>query len=48
MERHSVDGTEAFEMMRDHSRRTNTKLGEVAAAVVEGHRLLSKQPDMSS
>ena len=48
MERHSVDGTEAFEMMRDHSRRANTKLADVAAAVVEGHRLLPKQPDISS
>jgi response regulator NasT len=48
MERHSVDGTEAFEMMRDQSRRANTKLADVAAAVVEGHRLLPKQPDISS
>jgi AmiR/NasT family two-component response regulator len=48
MERHSVDGPEAFEMMRDQSRRANTKLADVAAAVVDGHRLLSKQPDISS
>lgn len=48
MERHSVDGTEAFEMMRDHSRQTNSKLADVAAAVVEGHRLLPKQPDILS
>jgi AmiR/NasT family two-component response regulator len=47
MERHSVDGMEAFEMMRDHSRQANTRLADVAAAVVEGHRLLSKQPDIS-
>ena len=48
MERHSIDGAEAFEMMRDQSRRANTKLADVAAAVVEGHRLLPKQPDISS
>ena len=48
MERHSVDGTEAFEMMRDHSRQANSKLADVAAAVVEGHRLLPKQPDIPS
>ena len=44
MERHSVDDKGAFEMLRDHSRRTNSKLADVAAAVVDGHRLLPKQP----
>ena len=48
MERHSIDGAEAFEMMRDQSRRTNSKLSDVAAAVVEGHRLLPKQPSVPS
>jgi AmiR/NasT family two-component response regulator len=48
MERHSVDDADAFEMLRDQSRRENTKLGVVAAAVVEGHRLLPKQPDTPS
>jgi AmiR/NasT family two-component response regulator len=48
MERHSVVGTEAFEMMRDHSRRANTKVADVAAAVIDGHRLLPKQPDISA
>jgi AmiR/NasT family two-component response regulator len=47
MERHSVEDAEAFEMLREQSRRTNTKLAEVAAAVVEGHRLLPRQPDVS-
>ena len=47
MERHSVDDADAFEMLRDQSRRTNTKLADVAAAVVEGHLLLPKQPDVS-
>jgi response regulator NasT len=48
MERHSVDDADAFEMLRDHSRRANTKLTDVAAAVVDGHRLLPKQSDISS
>jgi AmiR/NasT family two-component response regulator len=47
MERHSVDDGDAFEMLREQSRRTNTKLAEVAAAVVDGHRLLPRQPDVS-
>jgi response regulator NasT len=46
MERHSVDEPEAFEMLRDHSRGANLKLADVAAAVVDGHRLLPKQPDI--
>ena len=45
MERHSVDDTTAFEMLRDHSRDANRKLFDVAAAVVDGHRLLPKHPD---
>jgi AmiR/NasT family two-component response regulator len=44
MERHSVDDADAFEMLRDQSRGTNSKLADVAAAVVDGHRLLPKQP----
>jgi AmiR/NasT family two-component response regulator len=48
MERHSVDDADAFEMLRDQSRRANTKLAVVAAAVVEGHQLLPKQRDTSS
>jgi response regulator NasT len=47
MERHSVDDAAAFEMLRDQSRRANTKLADVAAAVVDGHQLLPKQPDVS-
>jgi AmiR/NasT family two-component response regulator len=42
MERHSVDEADAFEMLRDHSRRTNSKLADVAGAVVDGHPLLPK------
>src|SRR5690242_12486226 len=44
MERHSVDEAEAFEMLRDRSRSTNRKLIDIAAAVVDGHRLLPKHP----
>ena len=44
MERHSVDESAAFEMLREHSRSTNRKLVDVASAVVDGHRLLPKAP----
>jgi response regulator NasT len=44
MERHAIDDTTAFEMLRDHSRDANRKLFDVAAAVVDGHRLLPKHP----
>ncbi len=47
IERHSVADADAFGMLRDQSRRTNTKLADVAAAVVDGHRLLPKLPDVS-
>jgi response regulator NasT len=40
MERHSVDETTAFEMLREHARATNRKLVDIAAAVVDGHALL--------
>jgi AmiR/NasT family two-component response regulator len=42
MERHSVDDADAFAMLRDQSRRSNSKLVDVAAAVVDGHRLLPR------
>jgi response regulator NasT len=42
MERHSVDDTTAFEMLRDHSRTGNRKLVDIATAVVDGHALLPK------
>jgi AmiR/NasT family two-component response regulator len=44
MERHSVDEAGAFEMLRNHSRTANRKLVDVATAVVDGHRLLPRQP----
>jgi AmiR/NasT family two-component response regulator len=48
MERHSIDDAGAFEMLRKHSRDTNRKLVDIAGAVVDGHRLLPKQPEASS
>ncbi len=47
MERHSIDENQAFEMLRDRSRIDNRKLIDLAAAVVDGHRLLPKQPRTS-
>lgn len=44
MERHSIDETSAFEMLREQSRIANRKLVDLAAAVVDGHRLLPRQP----
>jgi AmiR/NasT family two-component response regulator len=44
MERHSVDESAAFEMLREHSRSTNRKLVDIASAIVDGHRLLPKAP----
>ena len=44
MERHGIDDDAAFEMLRDASRTDNRKLMDLATAVVDGHRLLPKQP----
>jgi AmiR/NasT family two-component response regulator len=44
MERHSIDENAAFEMLRERSRIDNRKLIDLASAVVDGHRLLPKQP----
>src|SRR5581483_8135456 len=35
MERHGIDETSAFEMLREHSRTTNRKLVDIASAVVD-------------
>ena len=48
MERHSVDDDAAFDMLRDQSRAGNLKLIDLAAAVVDGHRLLPAQPAASA
>jgi response regulator NasT len=44
MERHSIDEAAAFELLRERSRLDNRKLIDLAAAVVDGHRLLPKHP----
>jgi AmiR/NasT family two-component response regulator len=44
MERHSVDDVSAYEMLREQSRINNRKLIDLATAVVDGHRLLPRQP----
>jgi AmiR/NasT family two-component response regulator len=46
MERHSIDEVAAFDMLRDQARTANRKLVDVASAVVDGHRLLPKQPQV--
>ncbi len=43
MERHLIDEDRAFEMLRERSRIDNRKLIDLAAAVVDGHRLLPKR-----
>jgi AmiR/NasT family two-component response regulator len=40
MERHKIDERQAFEMLRDQSRRTGRKLIDIAMSVLEGHLLL--------
>jgi response regulator NasT len=47
MERHGVGEDVAFGMLRDRSRADNRKLLDLAAAVVDGHRLLPRQPGVS-
>jgi AmiR/NasT family two-component response regulator len=46
MERHGIDEHAAFDMLREHSRRTQRKLVDVAEAVVSGHRLLPARPEV--
>lgn len=45
MERHHIDEHAAFEMLRNHSRHTNTKLVDVAQAINNAHKLLPREPD---
>jgi AmiR/NasT family two-component response regulator len=44
MERHAIDDQSAYNMLREHSRINNRKLLDLATAIVDGHRLLPKQP----
>ena len=48
MERHAIDEASAFRMLRERSRSDNRKLVDLATAVVDGHRLLPKQPPAPS
>jgi len=43
-ERHSIDEYDAFEMLREQAHVDNRKLIDLAAAVVDGHRLLHSRP----
>ena len=47
MERHSIEEEGAFELLRERSRISNRRLIDLAAAVVDGHTLLPKQPAAS-
>jgi len=44
MERHGIADTEAFELLRDHSRAGGRRVIDVARAVIDGHALLPKRP----
>ena len=44
MERHSISEAAAFDMLREHSRVDNRKLVDLATAVVDGHRMLPREP----
>jgi response regulator NasT len=46
MERHSIDERAAFEILRERSRVDNRKVIDLAAAVVDGHRMLPKQAQL--
>ena len=48
MERHGIDEASAFEMLREQSRTANRKLVDLATAVVDGHRLLPRDPQPAS
>ncbi|MGI9098240.1 MAG: ANTAR domain-containing response regulator [Solirubrobacteraceae bacterium] len=40
MERHGVDERQAFELLRQQARRSNSRVIDLAHAVAEGHALL--------
>ena len=48
MERHDLSEQEAFNMLRDHARRSNRKVVDVAEALVESHMLLPGKDRSSS
>jgi AmiR/NasT family two-component response regulator len=44
MERHLITEAAAFELLREHSRVDNHKLVDLATAIVDGHRMLPREP----
>jgi AmiR/NasT family two-component response regulator len=44
MERHGIDEQHAFQMLRDHARRTNGKVVDLAEAMLATHALLPAGP----
>jgi len=44
MERHAIDEREAFDLLRQHSRRTARKLADLAQAVADSHLMLPAVP----
>jgi response regulator NasT len=48
MERHQIDESQAFELIRAHARRMSRRVVEVAEAVVDGHLLLPPRASTSS
>jgi AmiR/NasT family two-component response regulator len=47
MERHSISEADAFTLLREHSRVDNRKLVDLATAVVDGHRMLPREPQVT-
>jgi AmiR/NasT family two-component response regulator len=48
MERHGIAEASAFEILREQSRIDNRKLIDLATAVVDGHRVLLREPQAPS
>jgi AmiR/NasT family two-component response regulator len=47
MERHSISETDAFDLLREHSRVDNRKLVDLATAIVDGYRMLPRKPQVT-
>ena len=48
MERHRISEQQAFDLLRDHARRSGRRLVDVAQAVSDSHTLLPAEPDRPS
>jgi ANTAR domain len=48
MARHAIDSDTAFEILRGHSQHNGRKVADVAAAIIESHRLLGPAPPRPS